>query len=157
MVDVLDRIDKNARAFSRTLMDLTEAIDADYEKVVRLAVLKVFKSIVKRSPVDTGAYRASHGITSGESPKGDQGVVSSEEAGGMSWNVSSAFLEAEARGWRWKMGDGMIYIFNNQPYAQRLEEGHSGQAPRGVYSLAIAEFDRAVREEVRKVKSLVSR
>lgn len=148
MVDVLDKLAKDARAFSRLLVDLTEAIDADYEKVVRLAVLKVFKSIVKRSPVDTGAYRASHGITSGEPPTEGQGVVSSE--------VGKALAAAEAKGWRWRMGDGMIYIFNNQPYAQRLEEGHSGQAPKGVYSLAIAEFDRAVREEVKKVKSLES-
>ena len=35
----------------------------------------------------------------------------------------------------------IYYITNNLPYAQRLENGWSSQAPAGIVSLTVAEFD----------------
>ena len=133
MVSVLDKIDDNAKDFSNTLIKLAVAIDGDIENVIRLAIFKVFASIIKRSPVDTGAYRASHGISNS-----DPGEESSQGIGGT----------AGISGWKWKIEDGMIYIFNNQPYALKLEEGHSTQAPRGIYSMALAEFNSIFEEEL---------
>ena len=133
---------KTGREFTLLLDKLADALDASYEGVVRLAVLKVFKRIVEMSPVLTGAYKASHSITSGREPLADEGILPGGAEG----------TEGAIGGWRWRMGDGVIYIFNNMLYAKRLEEGYSGQAPLGIYSVAILEFNEMLREELRKVK-----
>ena len=132
----------NARVFTRLLNQLADAIDADYEKVVRLAVLKVFKHIVEISPVLTGAYKASHSICSGRDPIEDEGILPGGAEGS----------EGAIGGWRWQMGDGVIWIFNNQPYAKKLEDGSSTQAPLGIYRIAVPVFNRMLREELKQVK-----
>jgi hypothetical protein len=38
-------------------------------------------------------------------------------------------------------GGKIYYIVNNLPYAQRLDDGWSSQAPAGIIGLALAEFD----------------
>jgi len=139
-MDVFEKVDENAAQFSNTLMRLAAAIDGDIEKVIRLGVLKLFSGIIKRSPVDTGAYRASHGITNDE-PGEREGI----REGGDTFEIGS---------WSWEIGDGMIYIFNNQPYAARLEDGWSKQAPAGVYAVALAEFNQIFQEELNKIDRL---
>jgi hypothetical protein len=39
-----------------------------------------------------------------------------------------------------------FYVVNNIPYAKRLEEGHSGQAPYGILKLVSFEWSQIVRE-----------
>ena len=41
---------------------------------------------------------------------------------------------------------GVHYLVNNLPYAQALEDGHSGQAPTGVVSLTMIEAPQILRE-----------
>lgn len=154
-MEAFERIDKSAKEFNNTLLELASVLDADVEKVVRLAVLKVFANIIKRSPVRTGAYRASHAITNsepGETEGIEKGKVSGDEAS--AWFHSQAAGEAEAvrRGeaWRWTIEDGTIYIFNNVPYALELEEGHSMQAPAGIYAMALSEFTQIWEQELGK-------
>ena len=38
---------------------------------------------------------------------------------------------------------GTVWIFNNSPYASEIENGHSGQAPKGVLAVSIAEITAA--------------
>lgn len=67
------------------------------------------------SPVDTGRYRNAHHYSIG-SP-------SYAEKGSQTINI--------------QVGDfPTVYIQNNLPYCQRLEHGHSKQAPTGVYGNA---------------------
>ena len=40
---------------------------------------------------------------------------------------------------------GVHYLVNNSPYGQRLEDGHSHQAPRGIVTLVELEFKDIVR------------
>jgi len=40
----------------------------------------------------------------------------------------------------------VIYLTNNLPYAQRLEEGYSQQAPAGMVALTIQEFQAIANE-----------
>jgi hypothetical protein len=151
--NALERIDENAAAFSRSLLDLSLAIDGNLETVIRLGILKVFAFIVKESPVDTGAYRASHGISNSD-PEGRSDIKEGEySGGGGSRGLAGAGWE-EFRGWCWTIKDGTIYFYNNQPYALRLEEGHSGQAPHGIYAMAMAEFNQIFNDEIRKVEGL---
>lgn len=45
---------------------------------------------------------------------------------------------------------GIHYISNNLPYAMRLENGYSKQAPRGMVELTAIEFSGIVKTEFRK-------
>jgi hypothetical protein len=40
---------------------------------------------------------------------------------------------------KWKNVGHVIYVFNNVPYVKYLEQGHSGQAPKGFIWIALAE------------------
>jgi len=152
-MNAIEKIDENAKDFSRSLIDLSVAIDGNLETVIRLGILKVFEFIVKESPVDTGAYRASHGISNSD-PEGRTDVKEGEyPAGGGARGLAGSAWE-EFRGWKWTINDGTIYFYNNQPYSLRLEEGHSGQAPHGIYAMAMAEFNQIFNEEIRKVEGL---
>ena len=136
----------NAAAFSVQLTQLAVFIDAEIGQAIRKGVLDVYGNITKRSPVDTGAYRASNSIANHDlSP--DEDVV---------MGTKGTVLPAPNKsGWRWKVGDGDIFLFNNVPYAERLENGWSKQAPQGIYRLALQEFTQFFQQEVAKMKSLL--
>jgi hypothetical protein len=48
-----------------------------------------------------------------------------------------------------KMAGHVHYIANNLPYAQRLEDGHSRQAPNGMVGLTVQRFDAIVSAAVK--------
>ena len=96
----------------------------DAHKLQRGMAITVLNNLQLLSPVDTGRYRANHIVSFG-SPD----YRYTENKGGM----------AEA----FNMVNGLevgtlpvVYIQNNLPYAERLENGWSKQAPSGIYSLA---------------------
>lgn len=88
----------------------------------------LFRAAVKFSPVYTGSFRASWRV-SFNIPRDD---VTTRD---------NPALPIRGASFRWpkgfKLGDTVI-VSNNQPYAERLENGWSNQAPLGVLSLAIA-------------------
>ena len=134
---------QSANEFSAQLQKLVVAINADMSQVVRASVLKVFGNIIKRSPVDTGAYRASHGIANYDPPS-TEGIVKGKKG-------SKISAPNKGNAWKWKVGDGDIFIYNNVPYAERIENGWSvRQAPQGVYRLALAEFTAYMNQELTK-------
>lgn len=91
------------------------------EDHVKHIVMDTVQSLVNLSPVDTGAYRASHIVSVGS---GDYGVREPS---------TNAVQDAAIQAVKFKLGS-LIYIQNNQPYAERLENGWSDQAPLGIYS-----------------------
>ncbi|WP_336016073.1 HK97 gp10 family phage protein [Acinetobacter pittii] len=91
------------------------------EDQVKKITMDTVQSLVNLSPVDTGAYRASHIVSIGS---GDYGVRGPE---------TNAVQDAAIQAVKFKLGS-LIYIQNNQPYAERLENGWSDQAPLGIYS-----------------------
>ncbi|AYY91110.1 hypothetical protein [Acinetobacter baumannii] len=91
------------------------------EDQVKKITMDTVQSLVVSSPVDTGAYRASHIVSIGS---GDYGVRGPE---------TNAIQDAAIQVVKFKLGN-LVYIQNNQPYAERLENGWSDQAPLGIYS-----------------------
>jgi hypothetical protein len=162
-----NRFAKNAKQFNEDLVKLGSLMDLDIETFIRSVVLRVFNFIVLNSPVDTGAYRASHGITTGDPSGGIEGAQgpSTEKGGSAQINGERALklCEDKINGWSWKIGDGVITIFNNQPYAEMLDfggygngpkttGGFSSQAPKGIYTLAVASFEQIFQQELKKYK-----
>ena len=90
------------------------------EEHVKNIVMDTVQSLVNLSPVDTGAYRASHIVSIGSA---DFGVRGPE---------TNAVQDAAIQAIKFKLGN-LVYIQNNKAYAERLEDGWSDQAPQGIY------------------------
>ncbi|MCY3229706.1 HK97 gp10 family phage protein [Acinetobacter pittii] len=91
------------------------------EEQVKKITMDTVQSLVVSSPVDTGAYRASHVVSIGSA---DYGVRGPE---------TNAVQDAAIQAIKFKLGN-LVYIQNNKAYAERLEDGWSDQAPLGIYS-----------------------
>ena len=98
-------------------LDVAKSVQDQVKKIT----MDTVQSLVNLSPVDTGAYRASHIVSIGS---GDYGIRGPE---------TNAVQDAAIQAVKFKLGS-LIYIQNNQPYAERLENGWSDQAPQGIYS-----------------------
>ncbi|WP_273827441.1 hypothetical protein [Providencia rettgeri] len=88
----------------------------------------MLQAVIFGSPVDKGTFRGNHRVTEGVADRGYD-VSQADKSGnetlqlGVSTIVNSKPFTT-------------LYIQNNLPYSISLEQGHSGQAPRGVYSIA---------------------
>ncbi len=99
-------------------LDVAKSVQDQVKKIT----MDIVQSLVNLSPVDTGAYRASHIVSIGS---GDYGIREPE---------TNAVQDAAIQAVKIKLGN-LVYIQNNQPYAERLENGWSDQAPQGIYGL----------------------
>lgn len=102
-------------------------VEEDVGKRLRIISMALLSEIVTRSPVDTGRFRANNQVSIG-SP--DYSVTdAADKSGGATLQQGSAVI-AQGKPY------SVIYIQNNLPYAEALENGHSKQAPTGVYANA---------------------
>ena len=99
---------------------------------VRKLVLDTFLEILKRSPVDTGRFRANWRVALGAP---DLRTTSVAE-GGTTSRVGQTLSEGERQvAAVFSTSSGVpeeIWISNNVPYAEGLERGSSSQASSGV-------------------------
>lgn len=104
---------------------LVQRAQGRVDLVVRKITFELFRDVVLRSPVDTGRFRANWNVNLG-SP--DYSISASTD------QSSAAPQAAEAL--RIPVG-GIAWLANGLPYARRLEEGYSGQAPQGMVRLSV--------------------
>lgn len=130
--------------FSRKVASWSEKTGGKMDLVVQKIALDLFSRVILRSPVDTGRFRGNWQVAIGSVPSGTLEVndATGEATVG---KVQAAALGVNA-------GD-TIYLVNNLPYAQKLEDGSSKQAPAGMVALSVQDFqsiaDRAGFELVR--------
>lgn len=107
----------------------------DAKAVVARIGLEAVKRVVQKSPVDKGRFKGNWSLSVGQidsattertDPSG--GATISRAAGAV-----SAYSTIE--------GFPVIYVQNNLPYASRLEDGWSSQAPAGVLGLTVVELE----------------
>lgn len=121
----------NARQFALELDREFAAAMGDVRKaVVRLAT-QGLAGVQQKSPVDTGQFR-SNWLVSIATP--DPSVI--EGPGAALAQKSAGALASYAA----REGFPVIYLQNNLPYATRLEDGYSKQAPNGMVALTVAEL-----------------
>lgn len=108
--------------------DLMDTIRAMSDEHMRRSILEIVQEVVVSSPVDTGAFRGNHRVSIGSLPSG---YTSDTDTGG-----ATTIAKAGQELLRAHIGD-TVYIYNNLPYAIPLEDGHSRQAPLGIYSIAL--------------------
>lgn len=118
---------KTGAHWSKSPKSFGEAVKASVYELTRDRALAIFDFVVKYSPVDTGAYRASWTISEG-SPTyvyaGKPAIRGTVLPAPSAPKLSTKFYRK-------------FYIANGSPYALALEHGWSGQAPYGVLRQAI--------------------
>lgn len=116
-------------------------VEDDVGKRLRIISMALLSEIVQRSPVGNpdlwkgkappgytgGGFRANNQVSIGSPDYSDLPDV--DKSGGPTLQKGSAVI-AQAKPF------AVIYIQNNRPYAEELENGHSTQAPTGVYAVS---------------------
>lgn len=123
--------------WSIPLDQLAERVKLDLETVARKVMLDLFNNVLARSPVDTGRFHANWVAGLGVPVR--ETVESTDQERGRQEAQRAARLDL----------GGTIYFTNSLPYAIRLENGWSQQAPSGMVKLALADADNAVKKALK--------
>jgi len=128
--------------FELQLRAFAEKAGDNADLVTRKVIVDVYAELIQRSPVLTGRFRANWiysvnakasgtiptaGTSLSPTPAPDAPEVAAEAFGKVHW------------------------LTNNLPYAQRLEDGHSKQAPTGLVGLTVIRWSEIVTKAVREV------
>ena len=116
-----------AKGWSIDPLAFVGQVEEDVGKRLRFISLQLLNEIVQRSPVDTGRFRANNQVSIG-SPEYSV-TDATDKSGGATLQQGSAVI-AQGKPF------SVIYIQNNLPYAEALEDGHSQQAPSGIYAVS---------------------
>ena len=102
-------------------------IEEDVGLKIRYIAIQILTAIDIAAPVDTGRSR-NNNLVSLQHP--DFGISDNVDPNGTIAVQRGIGVISKAANY------GVIYIQNNLPYAEALENGHSQQAPTGVYANA---------------------
>ncbi|GAA0478505.1 HK97 gp10 family phage protein [Tatumella punctata] len=94
---------------------------------IRAIAIQILNVVVETSPVDTGRFR-NNNMVSLDAPDFSE-TEEVDPSGGIALQRGIGVISKAAN-------YGIIYIQNNLPYAEALENGHSKQAPTGIYANA---------------------
>ena len=110
----------------------------DLSKLHRATAIEILNKVIQRSPVDTGRFRGNHILTLVTPNTGTKEV--DDKSGSVTLAAGLSVVGGIAKG-----EYPLIYIQNNLPYAQVLEDGSSQQAPLGIYALAVQDVKNNLR------------
>lgn len=123
-----------SRGWSTPPSLFTGLVEEALTQRVRVIALTMLNEIVLRSPVDTGRFRGNNIVSVGAP------VYTS------STNVDPTGSETIQQGVRVMTGlepYTQVFIQNNLIYAVPLEDGHSQQAPAGIYGVSFNSVSQA--------------
>ncbi len=115
----------------------------DLNEVTIKSVLELRSRLIVNSPVDTGRFRANWQYGLDTAPGGvveTKGTSESPAPAPATPNIAPQAI-----------GHTHILV-NNVPYANRIEDGWSDQAPKGVVSLRVQEWPSILDEAVASVR-----
>ncbi len=123
-----------AREFALQLdAEFAEMIEEAHE-FVALVGLYALRGVVNKSPVDTGRFKANWQLSIGTPLTGTLDEFDINGGVTIQKGQTSAMAYAALEGYP------PIWITNNLPYAEPLEDGSSMQAPGGMMGLTVAEI-----------------
>ena len=118
-----------------------DMVDEEVGKRVRTIALALLNEVIQRSPVgnpDLWKDPPPPGYTGGRF-RGSHIVSIGSPVYTVTTNIDPSGSETQSKGMAALSGlepYTQVFIQTNLPYAERLEQGHSGQAPDGLYELA---------------------
>ena len=130
---------QNAKDFELRLNTAVLETQEKIEDAVQVIAMDTLRGVVLKSPVDTGRFRGNW-IVSINSPSMEQ-TPATDASGSGTINKGMAAIEGYD-----VETTSRIYIQNNLPYGNRLENGWSKQAPKGMVSLTLNEMNTKYRE-----------
>jgi len=128
--------------FALDLARFAEKAGDSADQLVREVIIDVFDKVKGKSPVDTGRFKNNWNLSVG---KIDYSTTEEVDPSGR-----EAQARAEAIIASFKVGP-TVFITNNLPYANRLEDGYSQQAPVGMVKITVVEFKTIVKEKLAKL------
>tara|TARA_B110000285_G_scaffold175827_1_gene197271 strand:- start:70 stop:462 length:393 start_codon:yes stop_codon:yes gene_type:complete len=129
----------NVQAFVGDLDKFAKKTEINIETVVRKIAFEIYIGVTKKTPVDTGRAKANWNIGTGSIDFSINENATSTAQG------SAGRLTEPRKG----TGNKVIYISNNLPYINALENGSSEKAPNGMVSLTMNEMNRMVKNVIR--------
>lgn len=130
-----DAVPGNAADFSKSLMALAEYVDGSFEKVLRKACIDLYRAVVEKCPVDTGRAKASWGLAT------YHGDDVHDNQDGYTANELEQIIKDNVSDFKISVHDDAVFIYNNLEYIEFLENGTSTQAPYGMVSISLVEFE----------------
>lgn len=128
--------------FAADLRKYAEKYKLRMEDVARAVPVELASRVILASPVDTGRFRGNWNVATN---RVDATTTDDTDKGG-----DKAIGRAQAV--KVQLGDD-VYVTNNLPYAQALENGHSQQAPAGMVGVTLRSFTETVNRAVSQAKS----
>jgi hypothetical protein len=129
-------------SFSDQIKKCKEKVDRIVTETHRATALAVYGELIQSTPVDTGRAKSNWwmdinrvSLEIREPDNGDAGQAQAESVSGKDTKP-----------------DDVIYISNNLPYINRLDDGYSDQAPAGFVAAAVQVGVSKVKEIARRVK-----
>ncbi|MBD5801052.1 hypothetical protein AZOA_04540 [Azoarcus sp. Aa7] len=123
------------KSFSQQLSSAVVRINQQTEQAVRKVIFECFRSVILKSPVKTGRFRANWKPGIGSIP---EGVINElDPSGGKT--IQKVLIETEDA-MALVMDGRPLYIVNHVPYGLALEFGSSKQAPSGMVRTTLAEI-----------------
>ena len=113
-------------------------LDHVLERAVVKVAMDVSNEVTPDTPIDTGWARNSWISYVGYAPDAPVGDRSPGGVAAAAAARATGILQLLA----YKLRDGLVFVVNNVPYIEVLNDGHSAQAPAGFVQAAIT---RAVR------------
>lgn len=118
-----------AKGWSIDPTDFMDTVEKDLTGLQKEIAITALQAIISGSPVDEGTYKGNHRVT-----VDDQTLLfdpaRDDPSGSSALSDGTAAIASIAGPYH------NIVIQNNAPYGERLENGHSQQAPGGVYGVA---------------------
>lgn len=127
-------------SFADDLAKYCQAAGDKIDLVVRKSALELQASMIAKSPVDTGRFKSNWQCgLGGMNP--DTTAAAGSDALGRTVVVLQGYKPGQT-----------IWLTNNLPYAKRLENGWSQQAPSGMVRLTVQDFKYAVKRAADAMK-----
>lgn len=131
-------------SFSLDMSKFAEKVTKKTDAVIRKVVLDCARSVVMMSPVDTGRFKGNwdYGVTTMPNTQ-----YSTNDLVG-----NTSIRRVQTKTANVNMAGNVHYITNNLPYAERLENGWSRQAPHGMVRLTTMRFQSIVDAAARAIR-----
>lgn len=122
--------------------EITNRIQQRIDTKVRAATVGVFSSVIRMTPVGNpdlwqNTESAPEGYVGGRA-RGNWQCTIGSPANGDNWQSNS---EGATIATVPQHAGAKVYLTNNLPYIQKLEYGHSTQAPAGMVRISIDRFE----------------
>jgi len=124
----------NARTFAIKIdKAFDDLLEKDFLPFKQKIAMEALTRVTKKMPVDTGRARGNTVVSLGTMTS--EASDFTDKSGGPTISRGAGVVFGDRDPF------GIVFVQNNLPYINRLENGHSMQAPLGMFALTVAELE----------------